>query len=68
MKKQKEVIVFVNGIPTGKFCNVCKYLLGTPEKNGWGTCRKTGANVEKIKGKYTKCDICPLFEKEKEIA
>jgi predicted nucleic acid-binding Zn finger protein len=64
MKKQKEITIFVDGVPNGEFCNVCAFLKGITEKNGWGNCRKTGSNVEKIKGKYIKCVLCPVTDKE----
>jgi len=62
MKKQKKLIVFENGIPSGQTCNVCAFLGGILPKNGWGNCRKTGSNVEKINGKYSKCPLCPVPE------
>lgn len=64
MKKQKKVIVFENGVPNGEYCNVCAFLGGILEKNGWGNCRKTGSNVEKLNGKYLKCGLCPVPTEE----
>lgn len=62
MKKKKEVIIFEDGVPNGEYCNVCAFLGGILTKNGWGNCRKTGGNVEKINGKYLKCSLCPVLD------
>lgn len=64
MQKQKKPIVFENGVPDGQTCNVCAFLGGILAKNGWGNCRRTGSNVEKVNGKYLKCGICPVPEEE----